>query len=144
MAVLEQVREWSDALNAVLAAVQVLMIAALAGMRKLFTTPAQVDAKIAVAVQAQSEATACHDKELEDLGARVSEIESAVKRLPTADDINRLMLMLEGLRGDTRELAARVDGLGDEQAARLDGMADAISGLRGQVGMLFDHHLKEK
>ncbi len=144
MSVVDQIKEGTDLLNAVLAAVQVLMIAALAGLRKFFTTPAQVDAKIAVAVQAQSEVTACHDKELEDLGARVSEVESALKRLPTTEDINRLLLMLEGLRGDTRELAARVDGLGDEQAARLDGMADAISGLRGQVGMLFDHHLKEK
>jgi hypothetical protein len=141
---LEQVREWTDALNAGLAAVQVLMIAALAGMRRFFVTPAQVEAKIAVAVQAQSKVTECHDKALEDLGARVSEVESAVKRLPTAEDINRLLLMVEGLRGDMRELTARVDGLGDEQAARMDGMADVISGVRGQVDRLYDYHLKEK
>ncbi|KAF5050858.1 hypothetical protein DSECCO2_425150 [anaerobic digester metagenome] len=144
MAVLEQVREWSDALNAALAVVQVLMIGALAGMRRFFVTPAQVNDKVAEAVAAQCAATDRQDKEIADLGARLSDVESAVKRLPTAADINRLLLMVEGLRGDMRELAARVDGLGDEQAARMDGMADVISGVRGQVERLYDYHLKEK
>ncbi|HEU6435851.1 MAG TPA: DUF2730 family protein [Nitratidesulfovibrio sp.] len=144
MAVLEQVREWTDALNAGLAVVQVLMIAALAGMRKFFTTPAQVEAKIAVASKAQSEVAECQRKDIETLGERVGKVETAMKNLPTAQDIQSLLLAVEGVRGATRELSLRIDGLADEQAARLDGMRDVLGALQGQVSMLYNHHLKEK
>lgn len=144
MSMFEQAREWSDILYAILASVQVLVLGALAGMRRFFATPAQVSETVTNAVLAQRVVTERQDKEIADLGARVCEIEGALKRLPTVDDTNRLLLMLEGLRGDTRELSARVDGMGDEQAARLEGMANAISGVSGRVERMYDYHMRSK
>ena len=65
------------------------------------------------------------------LGGRVDVLERRMETVPDAGTMHAIQLSLEELRGDMKAIGTRMDG-----------METSISGMKGQIKILVQHHLE--
>lgn len=84
----------------------------------------------ATATTASADTVRALDERLGAHDGRLASIETALRHLPTADQMNALRQLLGDVRGDVRELGAKLDGV------------DRLVAATGRRVELIDEHLK--
>jgi biopolymer transport protein ExbB/TolQ len=145
---LENVNQYADLIWYVIVGFVAVATAVLGwtqwSLQQTFVTRKELDEKIDTVEKNQQAAIDGLNKSIAAMNSRVALLDGALKTLPTAADMQHVLLAMEEARGALKEQSARLDGMAAEQVARLDGMGDVLSGVSSRVEMLFAYHIKEK